>query len=396
MNMFVVRTAQLALVGLMLGFLSEEKRTTERKLGVYTERLINSIGSGMIVTDLKGRIQSINRATEMILGYSSDELVGKLIDQDIQLHPEGYSPVLEALEKWKNQDRIDTSLTKKSGEAMPAGVSVYLLEEDGNWIGAVEIFRDLTEIKAREAQIERQRRLVALGSMAAEVAHEVRNPLGGVKGFASLLARKVQDEAAKRYVDKIIEGVNSIEQVVDDFLLYARPMEPRFRMADLHEILDTSLMLSVDQNEHIQVIREYGSDVPKITVDPEQMRQVFINLMINAEQAMPEGGTLRIQTSSVASGPSAREHPECAECVQIRIADTGTGIVPEIRDRIFDPFYTTKETGTGLGLAIVHRIIESHHGTIYVETAPGEGTTFVIELPAQHPKVAYAHRNPES
>ncbi len=379
MHTFVVRIAQLALGGLMLGFLSEEKRNIERKLGNYAESLINSIGSGMIVTDLKGRIRSLNRAAEKILGYSTEELSGKRIDQDISIHPEGLSPILNALSKGENQDRIDTHLIKKTGEEIPAGVSVYLLEENDEQIGVVEIFRDLSEIKAREAQIERQRRLVALGGMAAEVAHEVRNPLGGIKGFASLLGRKVQDDTAKKYVNRIIEGVSSIEQVVDDFLLYARPMEPRLRMSDFHQILDTCLLLSVEQNETIQVEKHYGENIPKLPMDPEQMRQVLMNLMINAEQAMPDGGVFRIQTRVVQTqGTSTNQRPEY---VEVTLADTGVGIPHAVRERVFDPFFTTKDTGTGLGLAIVHRIIESHHGAVYVRSGKEQGTVFVLELP---------------
>lgn len=383
MHTFVVRTAQLALGGLMLGFLSEEKRSSERRLGIYAERLINSIGSGMIVTDMEGHIQSLNRAAENILGYSGSELNGKRIDHEISIHPEGVSPVLDALTKRENQERIDTTMMKRSGELLPAGGSVYLLEEEGELIGAVEIFRDLTEIKAREAQIERQRRLVALGGMAAEVAHEVRNPLGGIKGFASLLARKVQDETARKYVARITEGVESIEQVVTDFLLYARPMEPRIRLADLHQLLDTCLLLSVEQSDSVQVERRYVEGLAKLSMDPEQMRQVFMNLMINADQSMPDGGCLSVATQLVQ--PSEIPGRAQGEHVEIRISDTGAGIPAEIRERIFDPFYTTKDTGTGLGLAIVYRIVEAHQGVIRAEENGELGTTFVLELPIQQP-----------
>jgi len=403
MDVYVKRIAQLCIAALMLGFISAEKRKTERQLEDYAELLMNSIGSGIILTDAEGRITSINEAAEEILGYKAGELQGQLLDVDIMLHPPNESPVLIALEENKQVDRIDTFITTKSGAKIPAGGSVYPLRDNRRMLGVVEIFRDLSEIKEREEQVNRQKRLVALGKMAAEVAHEVKNPLGGIKGFTSLLARNIEDEKAQRYVNFISEGISNLEKVVNDFLIYARLVVPSFQKIEIHELIENCLTLTLECVNGTKVNREFADNI-KVDLDPAQMKQVLMNLILNAVEAMPNGGTLTVSTSLIDANYQHKSTGEFETCpcvdklllgtiaphlsvgrgeavVQISIADTGEGIPPENKEKIFNPFFTTKDTGTGLGLAVVHRIIQAHNGSIFPQDAKEGGTIFVIELP---------------
>jgi len=393
MDVYAKRVAQLCIAALMLGFISAEKRKTEQQLEHYSELLMNSIKSGMIVVDADGRMTALNDAAEEILGYKADELKGKLLHADVVLHPPDDSPILKALKEDEAVDRIETFITKKSGVKIPAGASVFLLKDvkdNGRMLGVVEIFRDLSEIKEKEEQINRQKRLVALGEMAAEMAHEIKNPLGGIKGFTSLLARNVKDESAKRYVDFISEGISNLEKVVNDFLAYARPVVPAFQKINIHELIEDSLALSLEGLNGIKVYRKFA-DTIKVDLDTTQMKQVLVNLILNAAEAMSDGGTLTVSTSLVEAGfsaPSSRKSPyhsnngnNADKLLQIQIADTGVGIPPENKEKIFNPFFTTKDMGTGLGLAVVHRIIQAHDGSIVPKDTEEGGAAFVIKLP---------------
>ncbi|RKY01523.1 hypothetical protein DRP77_09545 [Candidatus Poribacteria bacterium] len=387
-GVYIPRVAALALLSLFAGLIGEERVRTERRLERmedYLELLINSIKSGVVVTDIEGRVVSMNEAAEEILGYSADEMRGRKLDEEVVIH-RGSSPILKALSERRPVERVDVTLLSKGGEEIPAGASVYLLEDGDDMTGAVEIFRDISDIKEREALLRRQERLVALGQMAAEVAHEIRNPLGGIRGFANLILRKAEDEAIKRHASFIIEGVESIERIVNDFLAYARPLNPIFRKADLHLLIKECLASSLEGFEGIEVKLDLSEEAREVEVDVEQMKQVFRNLFLNAAEAMPEGGRITVRVypwrkpfRTEIGGEIVTLPP--GQTVVIEVSDTGPGIPDEIKDRIFNPFFTTKTTGTGLGLAIVHRIIEAHGGVISVKDREGGGATFVIKLP---------------
>jgi PAS domain S-box-containing protein len=392
-GLYVERAVILTASSFFMGLIGEEKRKIEVELASmedYADLLVNSIKSGMIVTDKEGKVRSMNESAEEILGYRVDELKGLKIDEQIRIH-QGESPLLKALKSHEPVERIDITVRTKSGEEIPAGVSVYLIQgkSKNEVLGAVEIFRDMSEIKEREALLQRQERLIAMGEMAAEVAHEIRNPLGGIKGFASLIQRRAQDDAIKRHAGFIIEGVSSIEKIVNDFLAYARPLKPVFIKADLHALIKDCLTTSLEGFEGIDVDLDLSEGIGDVELDVEQMKQVLRNLFINAAEAMPEGGTIYVRTylwdrqfKMMFQGQERVLPP--GKTVVVEVSDTGVGIPDEVKERIFNPFFTTKDTGTGLGLAIVHRIIEAHGGTISVRDRRGGGTTFTVKLPLTH------------
>ena len=228
-------------------------------------------------------------------------------------------------------------------------------------------------------QLLRADQLAMLGRISAGIAHEVRNPLLAIKGAAQFLQGKFKEENEENeFASIIVEESDRINQVITHFLDYARPVKPKLQPMDITECLNRTLTLVNVELRHakIEIVRDYAPDLPKILGDEKQLGQVFLNLIINAIEAMPDGGTLSVKTCQ--SG----EHAESTFC-EILISDTGIGMSTEEQARIFEPFYTGKEHGLGLGLAIVHEIVSEHGGTISVESEKGKGTTFTIRLPSK-------------
>jgi signal transduction histidine kinase len=232
--------------------------------------------------------------------------------------------------------------------------------------------------------------------MAAGLAHEIRNPLAAIKGAIQLIVpsngagedgaaeREPDPEATREFLGIILDEVNRLNGVVTQFLDYSRPLKTALAPGDVNDILQRTLkLLSPQVPAGVTVAVDLAEDLPRVNCDPEQLKQVFLNLAINAIQAMPEGGTLHVQTG-IARDEIAllRGTPSSSELVEIRFRDTGPGIPDDARDHLFVPFYTTKEKGTGLGLAICQRIIGSHGGSIGLRSAAGEGAEFVVALPA--------------
>lgn len=225
-----------------------------------------------------------------------------------------------------------------------------------------------------EAQLNQAERLVALGEMTAGVAHEIRNPLGIISSTAELLKERLNRyEPTNRLAAIIVDEANRLNDKVTEFLDFARPRVPNLRACQLDKVMDRSLEFLGPEIErrHIAVTREFPADGKIQTADPELLHQAFLNLFLNAIQAMPSGGTLKV---AVASGPNGRGS-------EIQVQDTGEGIEPDSLKKVFNPFFTTKEKGSGLGLPIVKSIIESHQGTIKIDSAPGRGTAVTINLP---------------
>jgi signal transduction histidine kinase len=225
-------------------------------------------------------------------------------------------------------------------------------------------------------------RLAALGEMAAGLAHEIRNPLGAIKGAAQLLSPQSQPSESSEFLSVIVDEVNRLNTVVSQFLDYSRPLKQSFAPTDLVDVVKRTVkLLSADIPPSVEVKLELAEKLPKVQADPEQLKQVLINLVQNAVHAMPEGGVLFLVARCPDETPSWR-FADVPEAVELRVRDTGSGIADEAKEHVFVPFYTTKEKGTGLGLAISQRIVKNHGGSISVTSKPGDGTEFVIRLPA--------------
>jgi signal transduction histidine kinase len=232
-------------------------------------------------------------------------------------------------------------------------------------------------------QMKEKDRLAALGEMSAGLAHEIRNPLAAIKGAIQYLDPKKLPAEDREFLEIMVEEVNRLNGVVTQFLDYSRPLKPSMAPTDVNEVLEkTFKLLEPEVPGGVRLEVELAEWVPRVQADAEQLKQVFLNLALNAFQAMPKGGRLSVSTR-VARDELAfwREGARRADVVEVRFRDTGPGVPEEARDSIFVPFYTTKENGTGLGLAICQRLVKAHQGSIVVRSAPGEGAEFLVSLP---------------
>jgi PAS domain S-box-containing protein len=348
----------------------------------YLNNILESLSSGVLVMDLEGRITLFNRAAGEIMEYPTVEALGRPYLEIMGKEVSWESTALCTLKTGSPIEYGEKEITTHRGTLLPLGYSTSLVTDgEGNLSGVVEIFNDLSHTKALEEEVQRVNTLAALGEMAATVAHEIRNPLGGIVGFASLLERDLDlGDPRRRLVKKIIEGVGSLNQIVTSLLEYARPMRPRFREIDLVHVVDqTTRIFEMDVHQEdsgITILRNVPPDPVLCRADPEQLGQVLLNLLHNARQAMPEGGEIAVEM-----GERSFESDGEEEGVFVKIRDRGSGMTEAVRAKLFTPFFTTRESGTGLGLATAKKIMDAHNGTIHAQSQPGEGACFTIVLP---------------
>ncbi|NKE71568.1 two-component system sensor histidine kinase NtrB [Candidatus Manganitrophus noduliformans] len=372
-------------VGSLSGRLSErlhEKEVGFSKLRVFTEDIVESISSGLVTTDLSGKITSFNRSASEMTGFRAEEAVGSIW---WELFSWG-----EIRDRYRDlaitgvPQRFDGEISTKQGERCLLGVTISpLRNEHGGQIGIIGTFQDLTQLKSLEEEMQKKERLATIGEMAAGMAHEIRNPLASLSGSIEVLKGdlNLRDEHLK-LMEIAVREADRLNSIITQFLLYAKPLPPRRRRTDLHALLSETVQLLQNHPEYhdrIKVSLLIPSEPQMILIDPDQIRQVFWNLSINAFQAMPEEGVLTISTRR--SRPKKGKGAVVSdERIEVLFADTGGGIQKGDLPKIFYPFFTTKSSGSGLGLSIVQRIIEEHAGEIRVESS-SKGTTFFITLP---------------
>ncbi|MGE5790226.1 MAG: two-component system sensor histidine kinase NtrB, partial [Syntrophaceae bacterium] len=251
---------------------------------------------------------------------------------------------------------------------------------DGNSLGTVHILLDVTRVEKLEEMAKRTEKFAALGEMAANIAHEVRNPLGSIALSASLLLKGLADEKNRDRAARIIHSVRNVDNKIANLLLFTRKPEPLFRDLRIHDILQDILRFSAEilDKEGIRLSVNLAGGDPMVRADGELLKQVFLNIILNAVQAMQGGGEFTIETL-LHNDPALM--PGMERTIELRFADTGSGIAEEDRRRIFDPFFSTREKGSGLGLAIVHNIMDLHRGTVDVEQGEKGGSVFTVLLP---------------
>ncbi|MEW6376181.1 MAG: ATP-binding protein [Thermodesulfobacteriota bacterium] len=347
----------------------------------FTESIIQSIGSGMIITEMNDKITYINKAGERILGYSKGELIGKPFS--IFGLREKQSVIRSLLD---DPDDLDTRkegwMRRKDHIEFPIGFTINNhLNIKGETIGKIVIFRDMTNVYKIQEEILRMDRLVSLGKLASGIAHELRNPLAGIKTTAQALSEEMpRDDSRREYLNRINKEIDRLNDLLKTFFSFAKPQQLNLVYCHIKDIINEIIPFLIKEiaDKGIRFVENYHPRLPKIKVDKIQMYQVFLNLFLNAIQAMPNGGELKIEASPVISNSSDGIRQNS---IRIVVSDTGKGILPHIVDKIFDPFFTTKPRGIGLGLSITYQIIKKHGGTIKVESKWETGTSFVINLP---------------
>ncbi len=343
----------------------------------YLNDVLEAMTDGVIAVDIDGNITTFNSAAQRITGFVASEVKGRRCSE---VFGDGFGdPPRLGVCLSPQPPHVATELRSKAGTAVPVSQSVAVLtDREGNVVGAVKVFQDLSEVTKLREQVRQKDRLAAVGQMAATVAHEIRNPLGGIEGFAALLARDIdQDDPRRRLVEKIRAGTRSLNRVVGELLAFTRPMELKFEDIDAEDLLRSVLVLAGDERDGIDVRIKSGLREKRDILhgDSEMLAQALLNLALNAFQSMPSGGELEI---GISAEPRSEEGPAS---VRLTFTDTGCGIPNERLPRIFEPFFTTKEKGTGLGLAFASRVIKGHGGRITVSSEEEVGSTFQVWLP---------------
>ncbi|MDI6686594.1 MAG: ATP-binding protein [Desulfobacterales bacterium] len=347
-----------------------EKESAFDQLDLLHKSIIESVNTGILTVDLHRNIKSFNTEAEKITGFLHSEIINKKIYDVFPV----LSKMLDKEVQLKNGSRLEVA---DSGKIMGCSISPLV---DGNKekIGDILIFQDLTVIKEMEANIERNKRLAFVGEMAAGLAHEIRNPLASISGPIQMLSKDLNlDETDRRLMQIILSGKDRLEGFVKDFLLLARPKQSERKNIDVKAVIDDvleSLRFSPEWSEDIEVNSNL-CDHNNIYGNKAEIRQVILNLILNAVQAMPEKGILKIETRQVFN--------DGKKYLEILISDNGCGIEAKNQDKVFEPFYTTKKNGTGLGMAIVNSIVESHMGKITIKSEQGKGTDCVVLLPQE-------------
>ena len=373
-----------------------EKRRLEdrvRELSEFNESILHSLGSGLVTVNGERRITFFNDVAEQVLGYEAFEVLGRPFDE---LFPEVAKSILpdDLLQKGGSLASQEISFQRRDGRKIHLGYSVTCRgPRRDQRVAAVITFRDITEMKEMQAQVLRMDRLASLGVLASGIAHEIRNPLAGIKMMAQTLEEEISEEDPHReYLTRIIRQVNRLDELIKVFFSYAKPRQPVRRLYRLPEIVNevTALLRKKLENRGIAFREQYTESLPPVHVDFHQMQQVFMNLFLNAIDAMPEGGQLTVRAEAVTTTLHAvdrrgRRHlqPVTGRFVRVEVEDTGHGIPDDVLGSIFDPFFTTKPQGMGLGLSIVYRIVEEHGGEITVTSEMGKGTRFTLLLPTK-------------
>ena len=335
------------------------------------EMVLHSMTDGVLVTDRDNNILLFNKASERMIPFVSNDIIEKKIWNVI----DDAELINFFKEKLENQEMAkDKNFVLGSGVAKTISISIMPLVKEGKIQGNLIHIEDVTEKKINQARLRRAESLAALTTLAAGVAHEIKNPLGSISIHLQLTQKEMQKKqtiktkSIKQYLDVINEEVERLNRIVVDFLFAVRPMDMKLEEGSLNQLIKELLdFLKFElEQAHISIETNLARNLPKILMDEKYMKQALLNLIKNSLSAMPDGGVLRIETSSKGSE------------VILKVIDNGCGIPEVIMDKIFEPYFTTKEFGSGLGLTLVYKIIKEHMGDVALTSKQGEGTTFIL------------------
>jgi PAS domain S-box-containing protein len=355
----------------------QEKIGEFERLKEFNENIVESINVGILAIDLDDRVESWNAQMEAMYALSRAEAIGQPLRS---VFPAEF---VDAIDSFRNEQGVHHlykfRLTTRAGELRNANIAIApLLSRGFVTVGRIILVDDITERTSLESQLAQADKLSSIGLLAAGVAHEINTPLAVISSYAQMLAKQLKgDERLSPVLDKITQQSFRAAEIANGLLNFSRTSTTEFRQTNLNQVIRDTLSLLEHQfkQAQIEVLLSLADDLPSINGNPGKLQQVFLNLLLNAKEAMPDGGSLRVATQ-------VNGH------VEALITDSGAGIAPEHMKRIYDPFFTTKTTpkpgdkrGTGLGLSVSYGIIQEHAGKIHVESEVGAGTTFHLEFP---------------
>lgn len=357
----------------------------------FHEDILRNVTSGIITVDRRGEVTSINPSARKILyGISPSTALHPGPDPHERDSSDG-GPIFDQLRRTLSTGaKVEhRELTLQWPDRDPRVIEVntsLLASQVGKVFGAIADVRDITQRKRIEAGLIRVEKLASLGELSAGMAHEIRNPLAGIKTSVQVLANKVRNPSEEVLLDGIVHEIDRLDKIVSDLLRFSRPGAPVPTLTDLYDIVENTLTLVAEKvrKQGIRIERAYSGPRPRVLVDRGQIRQVFLNLLLNSIKAMAAGGRLIIEIREVshANGSQAPRSGRLPGYVEVIFSDTGPGIPEAHLQKIFNPFFTTDPQGTGLGLSIVHKLLEENHGYIFVDSREGAGARVTVGLPA--------------
>ena len=366
----------LGVGGVMTLFWAQSYRFSRRQLQdtrAFASEIVNNLPIGLITTGSDGRLAVVNGAAERISGLKAADIVGKSPEEVL---PEAWCRLKDVIDKGEPVMEHETECSFDGEKNLPLSVSASnILNEEGTHLGNLFIFRDMGEVRRLQEEVRRKEKLAVLGSLAAGVAHEIRNPLSSIKGFAKYFEGHCAEGSEGRELAAVMaKEVDRLNRVITELLDFARPSDLKTRPTDINDLVEHSLRLIRQDAEGKNIRIEFHRDtrLPLVAIDPDRFTQALLNLYLNAIQAMENGGRLSVRAAF-----------DSREGIRIAVEDTGKGIPAESLGNIFNPYFTTKSSGTGLGLAIVQKVVEAHRGEIKVNSTPGRGTAFQILVPAR-------------
>ncbi len=342
-----------------------------RETRTLNDLIIENAADGVIAIDRQGDVTTMNPAAEVITGYQRHELVGQPYSMLFD-NTQFYSPVLDTLEHGTEHVALEISFPGRDRTIELSVTTSRIHNTHGEMIGALVIFSDLTARKETQRRMAQAERLATLGELMAGVAHEVRNPLTAIRGYVQILRQQTSDPIHQEYLSVVLKEIDSINKVIQQLLDFSRPRHGQWQQVSLNALVEETLVLvqTAGVQARIDFISELDNELSPISADRELLKQVLLNILINAVQAISARGKIRIRTWQYSDSQQA-----------ISIEDNGCGIDLSLQKKIFDPFFTTKASGTGLGLALSQRIINAHQGDIRVTSLPGYGAIFTLILP---------------
>ena len=350
----------------------------------YYATVLDSVGDGVIVIGRQGQVTLMNPAAEELTGRSRRQTLELPFVEAFSSEPVLVEMVERTAASGVSRSDQDNVVLKNTGRLIPVNAStVPLLRADGEAIGVILTLRDMTSIRELEAAVRQADRLSTLGTLAAGLANEVKNPLGGIKGAAQLLERELDpDNDLLEYPRVMIREAERIDKIIRQLLELASPKGPRYAPVNLHMVLGDIILLQREAagSREVSIVTGFDPSIPPIMADESQLTQVFLNLIRNALEAMTEGGRLTV-TSRVLSDYQLGRDEGRSRMVAVEVADTGPGIEAENLSKVGTPFFSTKEGGTGLGLAICQKIVSEHRGMLKIDSQPGQGTRISVLLP---------------
>jgi len=351
----------------------------------YYANVVDSVGDGVIVLDNTGAVTLINPAAEEIAAVSRRHAEGKPFGEVFKGDASLVEMVAKTVVTGMSVSDHENIVLKRGGRVTPVGASTSpLLSSSGERIGTIVLLRDLTNVRELEAAVRQADRLSSLGALAAGLAHEIKNPLGGIKGAAQLLEMEFPDnEELREYIRVMLKEVQRVNVIVEELLGLASPGRLKLGKVNLHRILSDIVLLQRRAADGLEITfgQYFDLSIPPIIADEALLTQLFLNLIRNAMEAVGEGGVVKVTTRVLADYSMTQKGERPSRMLAIDVADNGPGIAPEVLENMFTPFFTTKSKGTGLGLAICQKIVSEHRGMLKVDSELSKGTTFTVMLP---------------